>query len=110
MWTEDERMVDLWPAVRATLEIEAKRRSEWLPRTVPAMLRTAASVVIAVGLGWMTGTWMRPGEPGPHGSSMPTSIEDVMGPLGLDEFATSSATGLQGVFEAGEEDEQEEVP
>jgi anti-sigma factor RsiW len=108
-WTEDAPAADLWPTVRATLELDARGRGGWLPQSRPAMLRAAASLAVAVGLGWATGAWIDPGQKGPPNESAETSIDDIMEPLGLDEFVKSSATGLPLVFEEDTQNGQEET-
>ncbi len=108
-WPEDEPTGDLWPTIRATCVLE-RRRGRWLPRTTSGVLQAVASIAIAVGLGWATGSWLGSHEHSPARTAAEPSIEDVVRPLGLDEFATSSATGLQFTFEADDADSQEDVP
>jgi anti-sigma factor RsiW len=108
-WAEDTPPADLWPTVRAALELEARRRGVWLPRTRPAMLRAAASLAVAVGLGWATGAWIAPGQPGAQNEPLEASIDDVLEPLGVDEFVGTSATGLELVFEETTQNGPEEI-
>jgi anti-sigma factor RsiW len=108
-WTEETTTADLWPTVRATLELEARRRGGWLPRTGPALLQAAASLAIAVGLGWATGAWITPGQPGAQNQSAEASIDDALEPLGVDEFVGTSATGLELVFEETTQNGAEEI-
>jgi anti-sigma factor RsiW len=108
-WTEDAPTADLWPTLRAALELEAQRRGVWLPRTGPAILRAAASLAVAVGLGWATGEWITPRPPGSQNEPLETSIDDALEPLGVDEFVGSSATGLELVFEETTQNGPEDV-
>lgn len=108
-WAEDATTADVWPTVRATLELDAKGRGGWLPQTKPAMLRAAASLAVAVGLGWATGAWIDRAPAGSQNKPAEASIDDVMEPLGLDEFVRFSATDLQLVFEEDTQNGQEET-
>jgi anti-sigma factor RsiW len=106
--TADTPGSDLWPAIQASVGLEAKPSPSWLPRTRPALLRAAASLVVAVGLGWMTGSWVaRPA--GGGAEQIPPSQEELIESLGLDEFASISATGLsEALLSADEEPAEEE--
>jgi len=103
---------DLWPAVRAALEGEAGADSGWVPQSHSALLRAAASIVLAAGLGWMTGVMVGPPSPTrlPAPSNGEVTFEDVVEPLGLDEFASGSATGLHDVLALSESTATEDVP
>jgi hypothetical protein len=73
------------------------------------MLRAAASLAVAVGLGWATGAWIAPGQPGVQTEPPKASIDDALEPLGVDEFVGTSATGLELVFEETSQNGPEDV-
>jgi anti-sigma factor RsiW len=108
---DDAPSADLWPQVQMALAREIERESVWLPRTAPALLRAAACIAVAVGLGWSTGAWLLPGERTPdNGPRAEVNLDDALEPLGLDAFVDGPATGLQRAFEESEpEDGQEGV-
>ncbi|HUU84162.1 MAG TPA: hypothetical protein VM243_11730 [Phycisphaerae bacterium] len=91
---EEEVTSDLWPAVRLAAEREAMRPTVWVPRTPPALLRAAASIAVALGLGWLAGSWV--GQPAGRVSQPNGTVpeEELIEALGLDELAALSATGL----------------
>jgi anti-sigma factor RsiW len=109
-WVDPAPAPDLWPTVQATLAVEARREATWLPQTTPALLRAAACIAVAVGLGWAAGAWLVPGEQdtGGHAATAAVEMDDVLEPLGLDAFMVGSATGLQGAFETTELDDGQE--
>lgn len=108
-WDEDAPTSDLWLAVRAAAELDARRRPGWVPRTPPALLRAAASVAVAVGLGWMTGSWVAGPADRRADRTGPVPEEELIESLGLDEFASLSATGLpEALLSAAEEPSEEE--
>lgn len=100
---------DLWPTVQSSVELAARRRSGWVPRTAPALLQTAASVVLALGLGWLAGSWLvGPAAPEPTSPDF-TAEQELIVSLGLDEFTSFSATGLpEALLSTGEEPSEEE--
>ena len=108
-WDDEGAPSDLWPTVRSSVELAARRRSGWVPRTAPALLQTAASVVVAVGLGWLAGSWLAgPAAPEPTSPDF-TAEQELIVSLGLDEFASFSATGLpEALLSTGEEPSEEE--
>lgn len=108
-WDEDAPASDLWPAVRASAELQARRQSGWVPRTRPTLLRAAASVAVAVGLGWMAGTWVARPAGGGADVMGPVPEEELIESLGLDEFASLSATGLPEALLSADEDPLEET-
>ncbi len=111
-WIDDAPAADLWPTVQATLAIEDRRETAWLPRTTPALLRAAACIAAAVGLGWATGAWIPSDERDPTDDTAAAVVDanDVLEPLGLDMFLFESSMGLQGAFDEVEpNDGQEEA-
>jgi anti-sigma factor RsiW len=58
---EDGITSDLWPAVQAAVEAEGRREArQWVPRQRLDLMRAAASIAIAIGLGWTAGAWISP--------------------------------------------------
>ncbi len=111
-WSEEETAPNLWPALRSTLEIEVRRDAGWLPRTSPALVRAAASIVVALGLGWTAGRFAVPMGAAPPGSAEPAAVspDELIEPLGLDELAYVSATGLRAALDMPEPDQPEDAP
>jgi anti-sigma factor RsiW len=107
VWTESEPAADLWPAIHASLEVGARRNAGWLPRSTPGLLRAAASVLIAIGLGWATGAVIGQRDASPPEPPV-ASIDEVMESLGLDTLTLGAAAGLQTVFEETDEAGPEE--
>jgi len=97
---EPASAIDHWPAIREALTQERRGRS--IPLARGDLLRVAASVAFALGLGWTTG-WLV-GRPAPTPGELP-ALESLIEPLGLDELAAGSAAGVTNTLLSAEEDE-----
>lgn len=109
-WQEDEASADLWPTLRPAVESGAGRGPRWIPSTRPDLLRAAASIALAVGLGWTAGAWITPPLPAQPEANGQTQVEELVESLGLDEFTSVSATGLHATLMSVEESETETTP
>ncbi len=101
-WKVDPRGVDLTDRVLGKVrDRESPIRHPLLVAVFKAsQLRVAASIAFAAGLGIATGALVSRdrASQGPQSSAVPTPVE-LAEELGLDEFATGSATGLPFGFE-----------
>jgi len=99
-WEEPTSAIDHWSAIREGLVRE--RRGRLIPLARGDLLRAAASVAFALGLGWTTG-WLV-GRPAPTLREEP-ALETLIEPLGLDELAGGSAAGVTNTLLSAGEDE-----